>query len=237
MASERLHLLLLAAGKGRRFAAGDGGYSVPKQYIQIAGQTVLEHSLSAFKNSPLQSVVITLSPDDQYWPQLITSSAANLLTTEGGQTRAESVRLGLHALRQSGAAEDDWVLVHDAARCCVSETEIQTLIETCQSANQGGLLVSRINDTLKFSVNAQKVEKTINREHVYAALTPQMFRIGALLSALIAAAKQAITVTDESSAMEAMGQQPIMVLGKQSNIKLTRAEQMPQIEAYLTQQE
>lgn len=235
--SKQIHLLLLAAGSGRRFAADANDYSVPKQYIKIAGQTVLEHSLSAFDNSPLTSVVITLNPDDTHFADIKLNGPFSVMTAVGGQTRADSVRLGLQALQRGGAADSDWVLVHDAARCCVTEQEIKDLIQGCESAQRGGLLVSAINDTLKFSSDGQQVAKTINRDQVYAALTPQMFPLGVLLAALLSAQQRNLSLTDESSAMEAMGEQPIMVLGKQSNIKLTRVEQLPQIKFFLEHQE
>ncbi|MCX7545894.1 2-C-methyl-D-erythritol 4-phosphate cytidylyltransferase [Marinicella gelatinilytica] len=232
--SKQIHLLLLAAGSGRRFAADANDYSVPKQYIKIAGQTVLEHSLSAFDNSPLTSVVIALNPDDTHFADIKLNGPFTVMTAVGGQTRADSVRLGLQALQQGGAADSDWVLVHDAARCCVTEQEIKDLIQVCVSAQRGGLLVNPINDTLKFSQDGQQVDKTIKREQVYAALTPQMFVLGDLLSALTAADQQGMTITDESSAMEAMGERPLMVSGRASNIKLTRAEQLPQVESFLS---
>ncbi len=234
MAHRDLHLLLLAAGSGRRFAAGADDASTPKQYLKIKGQTVLEHSLHAFKNTALTSAVITLSPHDAHFMALTFNTAFPLSHTEGGTTRAASVRLGLQALQQGGAADSDWVLVHDAARCCVTEQEIHDLIQVCVSAQRGGLLVNPINDTLKFSQDGQRVDKTIKREQVYAALTPQMFVLGDLLSALTAADQQGMTITDESSAMEAMGERPLMVPGRASNIKLTRAEQLPQVESFLS---
>jgi len=231
--SQQIHLLLLAAGSGRRFAAGSKSLSVPKQYVLIAGQTVLEHSLSAFKNLPLASAVITHSPDDTVINRLNLTAPFDITLTHGGSSRAESVRLGLQALQQAGADEADWVLVHDAARCCVTQKDIRALIEMCVSKNRGGLLVNTIHDTLKFSRDGFQVDKTIHREQMFAALTPQMFPLGDLLAALLEADQQQTVVTDESSAMEAMGEQPLMVEGDARNIKLTRAEQLPQVEAFL----
>lgn len=237
LSQARLHLLLLAAGSGRRFAAGAIQGPKPKQYVEVAGQSVISHSLNAFKNTPLQSAVVTLSPGDAYWSQIQTSFPVKLNTTEGGRTRAESVKLGLRALQKAGAENTDWVLVHDAARCCVTKQEIDDLVTACQAANQGGLLVSAMNDTLKLSGNGRQVDKTIDRNHVYAALTPQMFPLGELLDALVQAEQNNRCITDESSAMEACGYYPLMVPGKASNIKLTRVEQLPQIEVFLTRQE
>ncbi|MCW8869339.1 MAG: 2-C-methyl-D-erythritol 4-phosphate cytidylyltransferase [Proteobacteria bacterium] len=232
--SQQLHLLLLAAGSGRRFASGVSGMSLPKQYVIINGQTVLEHSLAAFKNINLNSAVITVSPDDTQCTTLKLKTDFPLSTTAGGQTRAESVRLGLKALQQAGADDSDWVLVHDAARCCVAEQEIQELIQRCITEQRGGLLVNPIHDTLKYSTDGLQVDKTINREQVFAALTPQMFSLGELLAALMSANDRNISITDESSAMEAVGVQPLMIQGRASNIKLTRAEQLPQVEAFLS---
>lgn len=232
--SETIHLLLLAAGSGRRFAADAKSLSVPKQYVSIVGQTVLEHSLAAFKNLALCSAVITHSSDDTEINRLDLNAPFDITLAVGGQSRAESVRLGLQALQQAGAKDSDWVLVHDAARCCVTEKDIRALIETCVSKNRGGLLVNAIHDTLKFSQDGFQVDKTINRDQMFVALTPQMFPLHDLLAALLEADEQDMTVTDESSAMEAMGEQPLMVEGDAGNIKLTRVEQLPQIQAFLT---
>ncbi len=232
--SQQLHLLLLAAGSGRRFASGVSGMSLPKQYVIINGQTVLEHSLAAFKNINLNTVVITVSSNDTRCAKLKLKTDFSLSTTVGGQTRAESVRLGLQALLQAGADGSDWVLVHDAARCCVTGQEIQDLIQRCKTEQRGGLLVSPIHDTLKYSTDGMQVDKTINRDQVFAALTPQMFPLAGLLAALVSAEKQGLSITDESSAMEAMGEKPLMVQGRASNMKLTRADQLPQVEAFLS---
>lgn len=232
--SQRIHLLLLAAGSGQRFATGMKSLTVPKQYVSIAGQTVLEHSLAAFQNLPLASAVITHSADDTIIKRLNLAAPFGLTLTVGGLSRAESVRLGLQALQQAGADEADWALVHDVARCCVLEKDIQALIDVCVSKNRGGLLVNTIHDTLKFSRDGFQVDKTICRDQMFAALTPQMFPLGDLLAALLEADEQGTTITDESSAMEAMGEQPLMVEGDAGNIKLTRAEQLPQVESFLS---
>ena len=232
--SERIHLLLLAAGRGQRFNAGMKSLTVPKQYVSIAGQTVLEHSLAAFQNLPLASAVITHSADDTEIKRLNLTAPFHITLTVGGASRAESVCLGLQALQQAGADEADWVLVHDAARCCVLEKDIQALIGMCVAKNRGGLLVNAIHDTLKFSRDGFQVDKTINRDQMFAALTPQMFPLGDLLAALLEAEKHGTNITDESAAMEAMGEQPLMVEGDVGNIKLTRVEQLPQVQAFLT---
>lgn len=235
MPSNAIHLLLLAAGSGQRFAQGAKHLSVPKQYVSLAGRTVLEHSLAAFKDLAIRSAVITHSDDDMEINRLHLVAPYKITLAVGGASRAESVRLGLQTLHQAGADNSDWVLVHDAARCCVTEKDIQALIDMCLSKNRGGLLVSAIHDTLKFSQDGFQVDKTINREQMFAALTPQMFPLGDLLVALKEAEEQGMTVTDESSAMEAMGEQPLMIEGDAGNIKLTRVEQLPQVQAFLNQ--
>ena len=233
--SQAIHLVLLAAGRGQRFAADARSLTVPKQYVSIAGKTVLEHSLAAFKNLSVHSAVITHSADDSEIKRLNLEAPFDMNLAVGGASRAESVRLGLQALQRNGADQSDWVLVHDAARCCVTEKDIQALIDMCLSKNRGGLLVSAIHDTLKFSQDGFQVDKTINREQMFAALTPQMFPLGDLLVALKEAEEQGMTVTDESSAMEAMGEQSLMIEGDAGNIKLTRVEQLPQVQAFLNQ--
>lgn len=227
-----LYLLLLAAGSGRRFATGQNKKTIPKQYHKIGPKTVIEHSLEAFSTLKLKAAMVTVEADDKHWSQLTLSLPLTIHTTPGGQQRVDSVRLGLQALKEIGATEQDWVLVHDAARCCVTSAEILRLIDQCLKVNQGGLLVNPVADTVKWSKNGETVEKTLDREHIYLALTPQMFRLGALESAL----DQAEQATDEAAAMEATGASPIMVKGDISNVKLTDYNQLPVIEAYLQRQ-
>lgn len=235
-----IYLLLLAAGSGRRFTSDAKDPSenipvVPKQYYPIGHKTVLEHSLTAFSGLPVKAAMVTLEKNDSHWPTLNYRPTFKIHTTLGGAERAESVLLGLQALQQQGADDRDWVLVHDAARCCVTAKEIQALIDGCLKQQQGGLLVSPVTDTVKFSGSGEIVERTIPRQYVYLALTPQMFRLGELTRALTQAT-EVNEVTDEAAAMEAIGESPIMVKGELSNVKLTTFNQLPVIKLILQQQ-
>lgn len=232
-----IYLLLLAAGSGRRFMADASNSSetmpsVPKQYCPIGNKTVIEHSLTAFSGLGIKAAMVTLEKNDSHWSTLNHQSDFKIHTTIGGAQRAESVYLGLQALKKQGATEQDWVLVHDAARCCVTSKEIQRLIDGCLKHKQGGLLVNSVVDTVKWSENGRTVERTLPRQHVYLALTPQMFRLGELSKALA----QATDVTDEAAAMEVTGVLPIMVEGEVSNVKLTAFSQLPVIKLILQQQ-
>jgi 2-C-methyl-D-erythritol 4-phosphate cytidylyltransferase len=141
----------------------------------------------------------------------------------GGPTRAASVHNGLQALLKQSAQADDWVLVHDAARCLITPAQITALIVACQDDTVGGLLALPLPDTLKSSA-AGRVAATVERHDKYLAQTPQMFRIGALIAALEAAEKRQLRVTDESSAMEAQGLKPLLVHGSAQNFKVTYPE-------------
>lgn len=227
-----IHVIVVAAGIGRRFADNSNTETVPKQYQLIGNNTVLNHSIKAFDAAAVNSITVVLHPDDRHWnKQSKIKSKHPIHTTTGGEQRHDSVRNGIKSLH---ANPQDWVLVHDAARPCVSQQEIQDLIAACQQKQQGGLLVKAISDTIKCSENGTTVDKTLDRNQLYAALTPQMFRCGDLLKALTVF--EAGSITDESSAIESQGQQPIMVLGKSSNIKITNFEDLAVAAAILEQQ-
>ena len=214
-AKPRFFALIPCAGSGSR-AGMDG----PKQYQLLAGQAVVWHTLQAFRGVQVVSgITVVVSPDDHSFMQVCPdfSRPGDLLVAVGGNTRAGSVRNGLKALLSHEAKSEDWVLVHDAARCLVTPQQIAALIQACQSDNVGGLLALPLPDTLKISA-AGRVAHTIDRTDKWLAQTPQMFRIGALLAALEAAGD---AVTDESSAMESQGLKPLLVPGSAQNFKLT----------------
>ncbi len=228
-----IHVIVVAAGLGRRFSISNTtAENTPKQYQRVGSSSVLAHSISAFDEVDISSITVVLHPDDQHWHlHADIKSKHSIHTAIGGDQRHDSVRNGIKSLH---ANAQDWVLVHDAARPCVSHEEIHSLISACTQQQQGGLLVKPISDTVKFSKDGNKVNKTLDRNLLYAALTPQMFRCGDLLKALTLF--EAGSITDESSALEAQGQQPIMVVGKNTNIKITAAEDLPIAAAILKQQ-
>ena len=218
----RLWALIPCAGSGSR--AGSVG---PKQYQMLAGQPLVMHTLAAFDGvTRLHRVALILAVGDTALDHL---NAQYLIANNGGATRAETVFNGLNFLLEQGAEPGDWVLVHDAARCLVTPAQIDALIDACQADTVGGLLAHRLADTLKAEKDG-RVAATVARGDKWLAQTPQMFRIGMLRQALQAAGPQ---VTDESSAMEAMGWQPLLVPGSARNFKVTYPEDFALAEALL----
>jgi len=207
-----LYAVVPCAGVGERAAAGG-----PKQYARLAGRSVVSHTLRALGEvKRLKQTVVVLSPTDTAFE----SHAAEFtgwVVRSGGATRAHSVAAGLQALLANGAQVDDWVLVHDAARCLVRAAWIDTLIDACLNDPIGGLLALPVPDTLK-SEHEGRVAATIPRQAKWQAQTPQMFRLGALATALM---KADDSVTDEASAMEAQGHAPKLVTGSLENFKVT----------------
>ena len=202
--------------------AGAGG---PKQYASLAGRTVVAHTLAALMAVPrLAATLVVLAPQDDAFefhaPRF--AGPAAWVARCGGQTRAASVAAGLQALRERGAQDSDWVLVHDAARCLLQPAWVDRLIDACLPDAVGGLLALPVADTLK-TVDAQtaRIGATLQRADKWLAQTPQMFRLGLLLRALAAAAAAGREVTDEASAVEGLGLAPRVVLGDHENLKLT----------------
>ena len=219
----RYWALIPCAGTGSR-----SGADRPKQYQPLAGKPMVLHTLAAFAGvARLSDVLVVLAPDDAFFASL---EAGTLLTYCGGDTRAASVFNGLAVLLQHGAARHDWVLVHDAARCLITAAQIDNLIDACTHDAVGGLLAHRLADTLKSEVNG-RVACTLDRSDKWLAQTPQMFRIGTLIDALRQVGEQ---VTDEASAIEATGAQPLLVAGNAQNFKVTYPEDFALAEAVLT---
>jgi len=225
--SSRYFALIPAAGVGQRM-----GVSIPKQYLPLAGKLVLQHVMDVFCACPLiKQVFVVLSPNDAWIDEYIATQTICLsenvtLLRCGGKTRRDSVMNGLKAISET-VFKKDWVLVHDAARPGLTPELVHSLIDTVNDHPVGGLLALPIMDTVKRSENWQV--KTIPREGLWAAQTPQMFRYDILLEAL----QQHLNVTDESSAIEAMGLSPILVEGHLKNTKITRPADMALVEMFL----
>jgi len=220
-----------AAGVGRRMNVPQ-----PKQYLQLAGRTVIEYTLKVLLDCPrIDGLVVVVSPDDPWWVELKLETSKPVLRTDGGEQRYHSVRRGLAAL-QGCLADDDWVLVHDAARPCLRTTDLETLIDTLQQDPVGGLLAMPVRDTMKRADESGRVAATEDRRGLWHALTPQMFRFALLCQALDAALEQGVAVTDEASAVEAFGLRPRLVPGRADNIKITRPEDLALAEFYLTRE-
>ncbi len=209
--------LLPCAGVGAR-----AGLATPKQYQPLAGQALVLHTLAAFAAVPrIAQTLVLLAQDDQYFAALQRSTTDRCASAPcGAATRAGTVANGLAELRERGARELDWVLVHDAARCLITPELVNRLIDACQDDAIGGLLAIPVGDTIKMA-QGERVATTLDRSQVWLAQTPQMFRIGGLQRAL---AHAGATVTDEASAIESLGLAPRLVAGDPTNIKVTVAQ-------------
>ncbi len=218
----RLWGLIPCAGNGSR-----SGAVGPKQYQRVAGKPMVMHTLAAFSAvDRLAGTLVVVSEGDAFFDK---TGAALLVAACGGATRAQSVANGLEALLQRGAHSGDWVLVHDAARCLITPGQIDRLIDACLPDAVGGLLALPLPDTLKAGKDG-RVAATLERSDKWLAQTPQMFRLGELKAALLTAAD---TVTDESSAMEAVGLSPLLVTGSAQNFKVTYPQDFALAESVL----
>ncbi len=203
--------------------------ALPKQYQHIAGQPVVAHTLAAFAAVPrISQAWSMIAADDPHFAKLL--GAIYSVAAKAGYTRALTVLNGLRHLLDQGADAQDWVLVHDAARCLITPEQINALIDACQDDPVGGLLALPLPDTLKTATPEGRVAATEPRTGKWLAQTPQMFRIGPLLQALVQAGD---AVTDESSAMEALGLKPRLVQGSLQNFKVTYPEDFALAEAVL----
>lgn len=214
-AAPRCFALVPCAGIGAR-----SGAAGPKQYSLIAGRPMVAHTLAALAGvGRLSATLVVLAPGDTAFAQHLPGLAGERCWVAdcGGATRAETVANGLAVLRARGARDGDWVLVHDAARCLVRAAWVDALIDDCLADPVGGLLAQPVADTLKHEADG-RVAATLPRAHLWQAQTPQMFRIGLLAQALAAAGG---AVTDEASAIEALGLAPRLVAASAENFKVT----------------
>jgi 2-C-methyl-D-erythritol 4-phosphate cytidylyltransferase/2-C-methyl-D-erythritol 2,4-cyclodiphosphate synthase len=210
-------VVIPAAGIGRRF-----GDEVPKQYLPLAGRSVIEHAIAPFlADRKCAGVVVALAAGDVRFTSLPVAADVRVHRVTGGAERRDSVLAGLEWLNSTVRA-DPWVLVHDAARPCVREEDVARLLQAVQRHEDGALLAVRLSDTVKRSDAEGRVEKTVARDALWRAQTPQAFR----LSRLLAAVRCSVSVTDESSAMEAVGAKPALVVGSPENIKITEPQDL-----------
>lgn len=211
---------------------------IPKQYLPLKNSTVLEESLSCFLHHPqIAGVVVALHANDHRWPSLKISTDPRVQNVVGGDTRARSVVNALERVR-SLAEKEDFVLVHDAARPCLGYEDLDRLITEGLGGEDGVILASPVHDTVKqvrTSDGAQEVERTLDRSLLWKALTPQMFRVGVLHKALQFCIENDREVTDDASAVEAIGQPVRMIRGRSDNIKVTRPEDIQLAESILLQ--
>jgi len=226
-----------AAGVGSRMNS-----AVPKQYLQLQGKSVLALALLRLLELPLISNIVVaisaeeLQSEDSYWQQLQFNNNSRIQVCAGADSRHGSVANALTALVDK-AHEDNWILVHDAVRPCVRSSDIQALINAVQHHPAGGLLAAPVRDTLKIAEPGRdSVQGTLDRRHVWAAFTPQMFRYGLLRKALQHAVSTGIEITDESSAIEALNYSPLLIRGNPDNIKITHPGDLLLASAILTAQ-
>lgn len=221
----RYWLVMPAAGGGQRF-----GGSTPKQYLPLAGRTLIEHALAPFlADARCEGICIALAAADEHFAALPLADD-RITTVTGGSERAASVLAALDAV---AATDTDWVMVHDAARPCVSREEIDALMRAAQ-AGGGALLAVPVADTLKSATDSDRVAATLPRAGVWRALTPQMFRAGRLRTALRQAQVERRVPTDESQALEWLGEPPVLARGSALNVKVTEPADLTLAHAILS---
>ena len=223
----RYWLVMPAAGSGRRF-----GHPLPKQYAPLCGRTVIEWALAPFMaDARCAGVVVAIAPADTHWPR-IAARLPGIEVASGGAARSDSVRSAL--LKLAGRARaDDWVLVHDAARPCLTSADRDRLLKEVGGHAVGGLLATRAADTLKRAADNLSVAMTLDRTDLWRALTPQMFRYGPLCTALDAAKALERNPSDEAQAFEWLGEHPALIEGSAANLKVTSLSDLALAEALL----
>ncbi|MDG1254487.1 MAG: 2-C-methyl-D-erythritol 4-phosphate cytidylyltransferase [Glaciecola sp.] len=222
-------VIVPAAGIGSRMAA-----ATAKQYLTLGSQTVIAYTLELLVSHPrIKSVIVALHPQDLQFSQLSIANHPKITCVVGGDERVDSVLNGLATL-----TDDQWVMVHDAARPCLTHTDIDKLLTTIDEPSaHGAILAKPAIDTMKqIQRGSRSIDTTIDRETLWHALTPQLFSAHALHNAIEQAQQQNLTITDEASAMEQAGYRVQLIPGQASNIKITLPEDLALAEFYLTQQ-
>lgn len=215
-----------AAGFGRRMQT-----ECPKQYLSIGQKTILEHAVDALLAHPrLSRVIIAVSPGDERFARLPLAQHPQITVVNGGAERADSVLAGLKA-----AGDAQWVLVHDAARPCLHQDDLNRLLQLSETSRVGGILAAPVRDTMKRAEPGKTaIAHTVERNDLWHALTPQFFPLQLLHDCLTRALNEGATITDEASALEYCGFHPELVAGRADNIKVTRPEDLRLAEFYLT---
>ena len=219
-----------AAGIGKRM-----GGDHPKQYLSLLDKTICEHTLLRLLRVPnIKKIVVCISQQDTWWPQLSLQHETRIDSVHGGKERCDSVLNGLHYLRTL-AADNDWVMVHDVARPCVRVADIELLMSRTADHPCGGILATPVRDTLKRAGSGHNIVATVDRSSLWQALTPQIFRVAALTNALQSAIDNGVMITDEASALEWAGETPMLVEGHPDNIKITHPNDLPLALTFLKQ--
>ena len=230
-------VIVPAAGVGKRMQA-----NCPKQYLCINNETILSHTVTRLLSHPLiKQVIIALGDDDQYFVESQLAHHKDIIPVNGGIERVNSVLNGLKAVDEKMYP---WVLVHDAARPCVSLEDIDKLINQCLMNDQGGILATPVRDTMKRSISSKdnvkgdssSIESTIEREQLWHALTPQLYKTGELTFAIEQALVKGLKITDEASAIEHANLPSLLVSASSENIKITHPNDLALAEFYLNKQ-
>jgi 2-C-methyl-D-erythritol 4-phosphate cytidylyltransferase len=217
-----------AAGVGRRM-----GGNTPKQYLRLHDVPVIIHTLKKLAATPsIEGIIVVISETDPYWPELNIPVDIPVRVVTGGEHRVHSVFNGVESIA-SELSNDDWILVHDAARPCVRNEDIVKLIDAVKDHECGGLLATPVRDTMKQAAENNAIKATLDRSTMWHALTPQIFRAPLLLDALTAGLNDPDKITDEASALELQGYSPLLVEGHADNIKITRPEDLALAGFYL----
>lgn len=230
--NQNFTVIVPAAGVGKRMLS-----SCPKQYLTINNQSILSHTISRLlSHRNIAKVVVAISDDDGYFEQTELINNPKIQKASGGTERVDSVLSGLQVIDN-----EKWVLVHDAARPCVTHDDIDKLIEQCLLEDQGGILSAPVVDTMKCAKentcnNKVEVKSTIDRSNLWHAFTPQMFKTKELKQAIEKAQINSLTITDEASAIESVGLPCQLISGRRDNIKITRPEDLVLADFYLNQQ-
>ncbi|WP_066802514.1 2-C-methyl-D-erythritol 4-phosphate cytidylyltransferase [Moraxella oblonga] len=224
-----IHALIVGAGRGSRF-----GSALPKQYTTIGNKTILEHSVACLNHECIADLTLVIAQDDEIASTLTFDFDKPIYITTGGAERFLSVKAGVEHIMKNGASFDDWVLIHDGARPCLPEQDLNNLICVLDGLTDevGAILATPVADTLKF-VQDGNIKHTINRTNLYQAQTPQVFKAGALLAMLDDVCDKGLMITDEASGFEQLGQMVKIVIGSCQNIKLTYPDDVVMIQALL----
>ena len=228
MSTARVHALIPAAGRGTRY-----GGAVLKQYLPVCGKAVLAHAIRVFQFHPqISGITVVLAENDQWFESAVGALSDAVETVIGGDARAVSVRNGLSFISDY-YPETEWVLVHDGARPCLSARCLDRLLEQGLQSPDGAILAMPVGDTLKRTGEQREILETIDRNDLWAAQTPQLFRVRDLAKAIDTAHKDGRHLTDEASAMEYAGARPRLVMGSVANIKITHPTDLAIAEALL----
>lgn len=225
-------VLIPASGIGSRMES-----EIPKQYLPFKNSTVIEATLDRLlSHSKIDGVMLVLNSDYTHWESLKYTNTKPVLTTLGGKKRSDSVLNGLNALSTTESTSNMMVMIHDAVRPCVTHQDLSLLIDAANKDSSGAFLASPVADTIKLVDEDEKVIKTVDRKRLWRALTPQAFSFELILKALNFVAKNSISITDDVSAIEALGQHPKAVQGRPDNIKITYPMDLVMAEIFIQHQ-